>query len=106
MEMQLPNDFIEFLNLLTKNQVEYLLIGGYAVGFYGHVRATNDMDVWIKASTENALKAESAIREFGFDLPSLSADKLVEPGKITRMGHPPMRIEVLSSISRVSFDEV
>ena len=73
------------------------------MGFYGHVRATNDIDVWIGSSSENALKAEAAIREFGFDLPSLSAQKLIEEGKITRMGNPPMRIEVLNSISGVEF---
>ena len=103
MAPQLPSDFAEFLNLLNKHDVAYLLIGGYAVGLYGHVRATNDIDVWIGSSSENALKAEAAIREFGFDLPSLSAQKLIEEGKITRMGNPPMRIEVLNSISGVEF---
>ena len=103
MASQLPRDFAEFLSLFNKHKVDYLLIGGYAVGFYGYVRATNDVDVWIESSAENASKAEAAIREFGFDVPSLSAEKLIEQGQITRMGHPPMRIEVLNSISGVEF---
>ena len=105
METQLPQDFTDFLSLLNKHQVEYLLIGGYAVGLHGYVRATNDIDVWIEASIQNAIKTESAIREFGFDLPTLSPDRLIEKGQVTRMGHPPMRIEVLNSISGVSFRE-
>ena len=82
MAPQLPRDFAEFLNLFNRHKVDYLLIGGYAVGFYGHVRATNDIDVLIEPSTENATKAEAAIREFGFDMPSLSSGKFVpvEPG--------------------------
>jgi hypothetical protein len=105
MDPQLPRDFTEFLSLLNKHHVSYLLIGGYAVGFHGYVRATNDIDIWIEASSENASRAEAAIREFGFDLPTLSAEKLIEEGKITRMGRPPMRIEMLNSISGVLFHE-
>jgi len=103
MASQLPRDFAEFLSLLNRHKVDYLLIGGYAVGFYGYVSATNDIDVWIDSSKENASRAEAAIREFGFDLATLTAAKLIEKGQITRMGHPPMRIEVLNSISGVEF---
>lgn len=105
MATQLPPDFAEFLSLLTKHEVHYLLIGGYAVGVHGHVRATNDLDVWIEATAENARRAEAALREFGFDVPQLTPEMLLRPGKITRMGVPPMRIEVLNSVSGITFEE-
>lgn len=66
-------DFREFLQLLNANGVEYLLVGGYAVGYHGYVRATADMDVWIALNARNAGKAVAALREFGFDLPELSS---------------------------------
>src|ERR1039458_397405 len=62
----LPRDFKEFLKSLNSNGVEYLLIGGYAVAIHGHVRATNDIDVWVKISPENAARIERALCEFGF----------------------------------------
>jgi hypothetical protein len=101
----LPEDFKEFLRLLNANKVEYLLIGGYAVGYYGYARATADMDVWIAPGVENAARTVSTLREFGFDVPELSEELLLEPDNILRMGIPPFRLEVLSSISGVSFAE-
>lgn len=59
--IRLPSDFKEFLNLLNSNEVKYLLIGGYAVGFHGHVRATADMDVWVERSAENAARDDQPI---------------------------------------------
>lgn len=53
---QIPSDFKEFLKLLNENEVEYLLIGGYAVNYYGYVRPTGDMDIWISVNRENAEK--------------------------------------------------
>ena len=103
--IKLPPDFNEFLNLLTKNEVRFLLIGSYAAGVHGHVRATNDIDFWIEANEANAKRAESALREFGYDLPELTPDLLLRPGKITRMGVPPMRIEILNAISGVEFGQ-
>ena len=101
----LPPDFKEFLKLLNKNSVEYLLIGGYAVGYYGYVRATADMDVWIATNVENATRAVSALREFGFDLPESTAELFLKPDNVARMGVPPFRIEMLTSISGVAFAE-
>lgn len=90
--IQLPPDFSEFLRLLNSKQVEYLLIGGYAVAHYGYVRATADMDIWIALNPANAERAAEAIREFGFNVAELTSDLLLEPGKIIRMGNPPFRI--------------
>ncbi len=101
----LPPDFKEFLQLLDKHGVEYLLIGGYAVSYYGYVRATIDIDIWIAISPQNAAKTVASLREFGFDVPQLSEDLFLKPDTIVRMGVPPFRIEVFSSISGVSFEE-
>jgi hypothetical protein len=72
--MQLPLDFKEFLKLLNSRQVKYLLIGGYAVSYYGYPRATGDMDVWIAINPQNAAKVVEVLKEFGFDVANLSVD--------------------------------
>ena len=100
----LARDFKEFLKSLNSNNVEYLLIGGYAVGIYGHIRATNDLDIWVNISPENASKIERALRDFGFAAPALTQDLFLVRNNVVRMGVPPIRIEVLTSISGVEFD--
>ena len=102
---RLPPDFKDFLKLLNSKQVEYLLIGGYAVGYYGYPRATADMDVWTAIHPDNAKKVAEAIREFGFDVEELSPELFLQENKVIRMGVPPLRIEVLTTISGVSFDQ-
>ena len=101
----LPPDFKEFLQSLNDRDVAYLLIGGYAVGYYGYVRATADMDVWIASTEENAKRITEALRDFGFDSPALKEALFLESGNIVRMGLPPFRIEVLTSIDGVDFME-
>ena len=101
----LPPDFKEFLKLLNEKKVDYLVIGGYAVGYHGYIRATGDIDVWVAPSAENASKTISVLRGFGFDMPDSAEQLLLTPNNILRMGVPPVRIEVLSSLSGVSFDQ-
>ncbi len=105
MEIGLPKDFKEFLSLLHAQGVEYLLIGGYAVGYYGYPRATNDIDIWVAMHPDNAERMVSVMREFGFSTPDLSTNLFLQDQNIVRMGRPPMRIEVITAISGVSFDE-
>ena len=103
--VHLPPDFKEFLQLLDSHQVEYLLIGGYAVGYYGYPRATADMDIWIALKPENAEKLVIVLREFGFGIEELTPDLFLKEEQIIRMGLPPVRIEILTTISGVSFEE-
>lgn len=105
MDIELPSDFSAFLKLLRSHGVEYLLVGGYAVGYHGYARATNDLDIWADPSPENAERLVSAIREFGFDTPELSPELFLHGNRIVRMGHPPMRLEIMTSISGVRFEE-
>ena len=102
----LPPDFKEFLKLLNSKQVEYLLIGGYAVGYYGYSRATADIDIWIAINPANAERVTQAIHEFfGFPVEDATPELFLQENKVARMGVPPFRIEVLTSISGVSFEE-
>lgn len=101
----MPKDFVEFLNTLASNRVEFLLIGGWAVARHGRPRATQDLDVWIARSPENASRVADALREFGFAPEPDTLDRLLAPGTILRMGVPPMRIEILTTISGVEFSE-
>jgi len=103
--IQLPQDFRDFLKLLKLHDVRYLLIGGYAVIYHGFPRATGDMDIWVDVSSENASKLVDVLKNFGFEVPALSPKLFLEKGKVIRMGLPPVRIEILTSISGVSFDE-
>jgi len=101
---RLPQDLREFLKLLGDEDVRYLLIGGYAVGYYGYPRATADMDVWIEVSEDNAAKCITALKRFGMSTPDLDAALFLEEHRIIRMGNPPLRIEIHTSISGVEFE--
>jgi hypothetical protein len=105
MEIKLPPDFKEFLSLLNSHRVEYLLIGGYAVSYHGYPRATNDIDVWIAVHPDNAARMVTVLHEFGFSLAEISAELFLKVPSIVRMGYPPMRIEVTTSISGVAFEQ-
>ncbi len=67
MDLTLPQDFKEFLRLLQAHEVEYLLIGGYAVAYHGYPRATQDLDIWIAIESGNAARMTAVLRDFGFD---------------------------------------
>jgi len=101
----LPPDFKEFLRLLSVHKVEYLLIGGYAVGYYGYPRATADMDIWIAMNPANSDRIVAVLKEFGFDLPELSPELFLKEWQIIRLGVPPVRIELATTISGVNFGE-
>ncbi len=103
--ISLADDFREFLRLLNSEGVEYLIVGGYAVAVHGPPRSTGDLDVWVAMNEPNAKKLVDVLRTFGFDVPSLSPAIFLQGAKVVRMGLPPVRIEVITSISGVSFDD-
>lgn len=102
--LELHPDFRDFLRLLNYHKVEYLLVGGYAVGYHGYPRATGDMDIWIAVNEANAEKVAAAVRDFGMPKEILSREMFLEKNKIIRMGVPPVRIEVITGASGVKFD--
>jgi hypothetical protein len=103
--IEFPKDFREFLQLLQSKEIEYLVVGGYAVGYHGHPRATGDMDVWIALHEQNALRLVDALEEFGFAQSELRKELFLEKEKVIRMGVPPMRLEILTSIDGVTFED-
>jgi hypothetical protein len=87
--------------LLNSSSVEYLVVDGYAVNYYGFSRATADLDIWIALTPENAQRVTEVVRQFGFA--QAHPATFLEPRKVIRMGVPPVRLEILTSISGVEF---
>jgi predicted nucleotidyltransferase len=104
-QIEFPQDFSEFLKLLNEHHVEYLLIGGFAVAMHGYPRTTADLDVWVARRRENAENLVRSLREFGFDTPNLTPELFDDPERIVRMGTAPLRIEILTQIDGVEFDD-
>ncbi len=104
-KIELHQDFKDFLRLLNSHNVDYLLVGGYAVGYHGYPRATGDMDIWVAVSEYNARKAAEVLSEFGMPKEAVSEKLFLERDKIIRMGVPPVRIEVITGASGVDFEE-
>lgn len=98
--IQLPPDFKEFLKLLNSKSVEYLIVGGYAVGYHGYPRPTGDLDIWVSGTYDNAERTLGALQEFGFSCP---VELLQQNNQLVRMGIPPFRIEILTTIDGVGF---
>ncbi len=103
MAMRLPKDFREFLALLEQNSVEYLLIGGYAVGIHGYPRTTNDMDIYVPVNSANTARVIETLQEFGFS--EASIDLLDQPSSMIRLGVAPHKLEITNFIDGVSFEE-
>jgi predicted nucleotidyltransferase len=101
----LSRDFKEFIQLLVERKVEFLIVGGYAVGVHGYPRFTGDLDVWIKISEANASRVLAAIHDFGFSSLSLTKLDFLTIDNVIQLGHPPFRIDILTSLDGVSFDE-
>lgn len=98
-------DFKEFIELLIKNKVEYLIVGGYAVGIHGHPRYTGDLDIWLNPTSQNAVRILKSVNEFGFSSFKLSIEDFTKPGNVIQLGYPPLRIDLLTEIDGVSFEE-
>ena len=102
MELELPKDFKELLELLNANSVQYLLIGGYAVGIYGYSRSTNDIDIFVSDEIENVRNLIRALKDFAGS--SLSEDVLKEKRSMIEMGIEPMKVQILNFADGIDFD--
>lgn len=98
-------DFKEFVELLIKNNVEYLIVGGYAVSIHGYPRYTGDLDIWLNPTPENAKKILTAVNEFGFSSFQLSESDFTKKENIIQLGYPPLRIDLLTEIDGVTFND-
>ena len=104
-DMTVAKDFEEFFASFNKAGVKYLIVGGYAFALHAHPRYTGDMDVFIDASEENARRIMQALLEFGFVVSSLSWKDFVTPGRVVQLGQPPLRIDIMTTIDGVEFED-
>ena len=103
--MIISKDFKEFIELLNKNKVKYLIVGGYAVAFHGHPRYTKDIDIWILIEKANAEKILKTLDDFGFSSIGITEKDLINPEVIIQLGYPPNRIDLITDLSGLNFDE-
>jgi len=103
--MNLNQDFQEFVELFVAHEVEFLIVGEYALAAHGHPRYTKDLDVWVWIGTENASKIITAIEEFGFGDLGLTAADFQDPEVMVQLGHEPQRINILTFASGLNFSD-
>lgn len=103
--MDLHEDWKEFCALLNRHEVEYLVVGAFALAFHGLPRLTADIDFWVNPTLENAKRLTAALAEFGIPSTQDQINQFAEPNRIWQIGTPPLRIDVLTSIDGVDFPE-
>ena len=103
--MRVEKDFEEFVELLNAHNVEYLIVGAYAVSFHAVPRNTGDIDIFVKPDKENARNLLRVLRDFGFGSLEITEDDVLNPDCVIQLGYEPNRIDLLTSISGVEFDE-
>jgi len=103
--MTLAKDFEDFVKLLNHHEVEYMVVGGYALAFHGKPRHTGDLDIWINISEKNATRMLLVLKGFGMSSTGFKKNDFLKPGYITQIGYPPLRIDILNSIDGVEFNE-
>jgi len=103
--MTLAEDFEDFVKLLNQHEVEYMVVGGYALAFHGKPRHTGDLDIWINVSEENAIRMLKVVNDFGLQSLDFQKDDFLTEGLISQIGYPPLRIDVLNLIDGVKFNE-
>lgn len=98
-------DFRDLLRALSDAEVRFLIVGAYAVSAHAEPRATGDLDVWVEPTPANAARAHAALAQFGAPLHELQVSDLATPGIVFQIGLPPRRIDILTSITGVGFDD-
>jgi len=103
--MEVYPDFKELLALFNKHRVEYLVVGGYALAFHGAPRFTGDLDLYVRPDAGNARRILAALDEFGFGSLELTEDDFRLPGKVVQLGVPPIRVDLITSLSGASWKQ-
>ena len=100
-------DFLEFIQALEQNEVDYLLVGGYAVILHGHTRTTGDMDIWVRATKENYEKLVKAFRAFGMPVFDMTEQHFLDTSKfdVFTFGVSPISIYIMTKVKGLSFEE-
>ena len=103
--MPLHKDLKEFIASLNSHDVDYLIVGAFALAFHGVPRYTGDIDILVRATPENAANVAQVLKEFSFASLGLSASDFVQPEQVIQLGYPPNRIDLLTSITGVQFED-
>jgi len=103
--MEVQQDFKELLALFNAHDVAYLIVGGYALAYHGAPRYTGDMDIFVRPDPENAQRVLAALTEFGFGSAGLTVEDFVNPDKIVQLGVAPVRVDIMTSLTGVSWAE-
>lgn len=103
--MEVEPDFRELLALFNAHRVEYLIVGGYALAFHGAPRFTGDLDLLVNPDSDNAQRVLAALAEFGFASMGLSAGDFANPDQVVQLGLPPVRVDLMTSLTGVSWEE-
>lgn len=98
-------DFLDLLRAFIDRDVRFLIVGAYALAVHGRPRATGDLDVWVDATPENAAKIMLALEQFGVPISQVRPEDFSRPGIVFQMGLPPVRIDVLTELSGLTFSE-
>jgi hypothetical protein len=99
----LNEDYKEILQILLNNEVNFLIVGAYAMGAYGYPRATGDFDIWVEASIENSKRIHKSLSEFGAPVLGITENTFAEKGIVFQIGVAPRRIDIITNIDGVSF---
>ena len=103
--MDIHSDFRELFESFNARDVEFLVVGGYALAFHGAPRFTGDMDLFINRGRENVKRILAALRDFGFASLNLTAEDFETPDRVVQLGVPPVRVDIVTSIDGVSWKE-
>jgi hypothetical protein len=103
--MDVQQDFKELLALFNALHVKYIIVGGYALAFHGAPRMTGDIDIFIEPSEDNACKVLEALKKFGFGNIGLKIEDFTKSGNVIQLGQPPVRIDILNSLTGVSWEK-
>lgn len=103
--MELQNDFKELLELFNAHDVQYLIVGGYALAYFGAPRYTGDIDIFVKSDSKNASLILKALSNFGFGSAGLKLEDFTNTDNIIQLGYPPVRVDIMTSISGVSWED-
>ena len=101
----LNSDYKDMLQVLLDNGVKFLLVGAYAMGAHGYPRATGDIDIWVEPSADNSQRVYRALAAFGAPLHEIDEATFIQPGIVFQIGIAPRRIDLMSAVSGVGFDE-
>ena len=103
--MEVQRDFRDLLELLNAHKVEYMIVSAYALAFHGVPRYTGDIDIYVRPDPENAQRVMAALNDFGFDSAGLTAADFEIGDKVVQLGFPPVRVDIVTSITGVSWEE-